>query len=149
MENVRKPRRGHAWKLLLLLPLLGLCAASVTVTVIADQTSLLGVAYLQSVHTGNVGLADLMGDHFSDDKSWHQRFYGQDIQRDAAALHDLEVSDVSTTREQTLSGQWVTMVRYKWRERGSSNAWNESAMRVKTDHWWFFTYIRAVEPVDP
>ena len=145
----KKPRLKRILLLAFVPLLLALCLGSITFTVMADQTTLLGVAYLQSVHTGNLWLAGLMGDHFSDDKGWHQRFYGQDIQRDADSLHSVELSGVSATREQTLSGQWFTMVRYKWRERGSSGPWHEGALRVKTDHWWFFTYIRAVEPTDP
>jgi hypothetical protein len=152
-DDAAPKRRSSRLKRILLLALIPLlivlCLGSVTLTVMADRTTLLGVAYLQSVHTGNVWLAELMGDHFSDDRGWHQRFYGQDIQRDAGSLYDAELSDVSANREQTLSGQWVTMVRYKWRERGSSGPWHEGALRVKTDHWWIFTYIRAVEPIEP
>jgi hypothetical protein len=146
MDTAPKRPRRHLWKLLLLLPLLGLCAGSISLGVMADQTTFLGVAYLQSVHSGNTGLSELMGDHFSDDKDWHQRFFSQDIQRDTASLHDVELSDVSSAREQTLSGQWYTMVTYKWRPKGSTDPWNDGALRVKTDHWWIFTYIRAVEP---
>ena len=149
-KAANRPSRLKRILLLALVPILiVLCLGSASLTVMADQTTLLGVVYLQSVHTGNLWLAGLMADHFSDDKGWHQRFYGQDIQRDAGSLHDVELSEVSATREQTLSGQWVTMVRYKWRERGTSGPWHEGALRVKTDHWWFFTYIRAVEPTDP
>src|SRR3954447_9701386 len=105
MDTPRRPRRWRRVLLLALLPiLLLLCLGSATLTILVNQTGLLGVAYLQSVHTGNLDLANLMGDHFSDDQSWHQRFYSQDIQRDAASLRDLELSDVQTTREQTLSG---------------------------------------------
>ena len=126
-----------------------LCLGSVTVNILADQTTLMGMAYLQTVHVGNTAAAELLGDHFSDDQTWHQRFYAQDIQRDMAYLQRAELSGVNSTREQTLSGQWVTMVRFSWRETGSTDAWTPAALRVKTDHWWFITYIRAVEPVDP
>jgi hypothetical protein len=126
-----------------------LCLGSITVTVLADQTTLMGAAYLQAVHLGNANAAELLGDHFSDDKTWHQKFYAQDIQRDIGYLSNAELTGVTATREQTLSGQWVTMVRFSWRERGSSGAWTQAALRVKTDHWWFITYIRAVEVVEP
>lgn len=147
-EKSRSRRRRVGCSVLVVLFVV-LCLGSVTVTIMADQTTLMGVAYLQTVHLGNAKAAELLGDHFSDDQTWHQKFYAQDIQRDMAYLQGAELSGVTTTREQTLSGQWVTMVRFSWREKGSTGSWTQGALRVKTDHWWFITYIRAVEVVEP
>src|SRR5205085_2709453 len=98
---------------------------------------------------GNAGVAEFLGDQFSDNRTWQQRFYQQDIQRDISYLGGADVSDVSTSHEQTLSGQWVTVVRFNWREAGSQGSWTPAALRVKTDKWLVFTYIRAVEIMQP
>src|SRR5438552_1289492 len=130
----KRSRRRRVGCVVLVVLAVVLCLGSVSVTIMADQTTLMGMAYLQTVHLGNAGAAELLGDHFSDDKTWHQKFYAQDIQRDMAYLQGSELSGVITTREQTLSGQWVTMVRFSWRKSGSTGAWTPAALRVKTDH---------------
>jgi hypothetical protein len=147
MEKRKRPWKRVGIALLLVL-VVGLCLGSTSVLVMADQTTFMGVAYLNSVRSGNVGIAELLGDHFSDDSGWHQKFYATDIQRDMSYLHDAEVTNVIATREQTLSGQWVTIVRFNWREPGSTGDWHTGAMRVKTGRWLFITYINAVELVE-
>jgi len=107
-ETIRSRRKRIGCAVLIAL-FLALCLGSVSVTIMADQPTLMVMAYLQGA----------------------------------------ELSGVTTTREQTLSGQWVTMVRFSWRKAGSTATWTPGALRVKTDHWWFFTYIRAVEDVEP
>jgi hypothetical protein len=114
-----------------------------------DQTTMAGLVYLNAVNTGNRGAAELLGDHYSEDKDWHRRFLAQDITRDMDWLGGAELSDVAASREQTLSGQWVTVVRFQWRTPEVSSSWTPGALRVKTDSWMFVTYVRAVELVDP
>jgi len=149
MAGGRKRRGVSLWRVVPVLLLVVLCVGSVSGAVVADQTTLLGMGYLQSVQSGNTWVADLMGDHFSDQQGWHQRFYSQDIQRELSYLQNAELSNISATREQTLSGQWVTIVRFNWRVAGSTGAWNPAALRVKTDSWLFLPYIRAVEAINP
>ncbi|MDQ5823280.1 MAG: hypothetical protein M3441_03600 [Chloroflexota bacterium] len=132
--------------MLVLLPLL--CIGSTALVFVLDQTSALGYAYLHAVTNGNAWTAELLGDHYSDEKDWRQRFYEQDIQRDVQWLQGAEISDVTATREQTLSGQWVTMVYFKWRPAGSIAPPEDAALRVKTEKWLLMNYIRAVELVD-
>jgi hypothetical protein len=115
---------------------------------VLDQTAALAHVYLSAVRTGNTSAAELLGDHFSDEKDWRQRFYEQDIQRDVEWLQGAEISDVTATREQTLSGQWVTMLRFKWRPAGSFEPPGDAVLRVKTEKWFLLSYIRAVELVD-
>ncbi|HEX8230568.1 MAG TPA: hypothetical protein VF826_14815 [Chloroflexia bacterium] len=132
--------------MLVLLPLL--CIVSTALVFVLDQTSALGYAYLHAVTNGNTWTAELLGDHYSDEKDSRQRFYEQDIQRDVQWLQGAEISDVTATREQTLSGQWVTMVYFKWRPVGSIQPPEDAALRVKTEKWLLLNYIRAVELVD-
>ncbi|MEA2574676.1 MAG: hypothetical protein QOH93_1974 [Chloroflexia bacterium] len=132
--------------LLVLLPLL--CIGSTALVFVLDQTSALGYVYLSSVSTGNTWTAELLGDHYSGEKDWRQRFYEQDIQRDVQWLQGAEISDVTATREQTLSGQWVTMLYFKWRPASSLEPPQDATLRVKTEKWLLLNYIRAVELVD-
>ena len=126
-----------------------LCLGSMVLVVVMDQTTMVGLVYLRAVNAGNSEAAQLLGDHFSPDSDWHQRFFEQDIQRDMDYLKGATLSNVTTSREQTLSGQWVTIVRFDWRDPASAGGWQPGALRVKTDKWWFLTYIRAVEVVQP
>jgi hypothetical protein len=130
----------------LLLPLL--CIGSAALVLVLDQPSALGYTYLNAVSTGNTWTAELLGDHYSDEKEWRQSFYEQDIQRDVQWLQGAEISDVTATREQTLSGQWVTMLRFKWRAAGSIEPPEDAMLRVKTEKWLLLNYITAVELVD-
>ena len=145
---LRRPRfrMGRALALLLLALL---CAGSITLVVVMDQTTFVGLAYLRAVNGGNKWAAELLGDHYSEDRGWHQRFLSQDIDRDLGYLANSEVADVTASREQTLSGQWVTIVRFTWRGTESLGNWQRAALRVKTDNWLIFTYIRAVEITQP
>ena len=145
----RRRRRTRVWQVLLALLLLFACLGSSTLLFLLDQTTLAAQAYLQSVNSGNVGIAELMGDHYSEDRDWHQRFFRQDIQRDLEWLQGAHLTDVTTSREQTLSGQWVTILRFNYTPANPTNP-NQAqprpaALRVKTDHWLLITYIRAVE----
>jgi hypothetical protein len=139
-------RRMAKAVLLVLLPLA--CIGSTALVFVLDQTSALAYVYLNAANTGNTWTAALLGDHYSDDKDWRQRFYEQDIQRDVQWLQGAEISDVTATREQTLSGQWVTMLRFKWRPAGTMAPPGDAALRVKTEKWFLLNYIRAVELVD-
>src|SRR5262245_17581632 len=102
MERKKKRRWPRILGIWLVFVVVLLCMGSASVVAIADRTSMLGVVYLQSVRSGNVWLAELIGDHFSDEQSWERRFYSGDIQRDMSLLQGAEVSDVSTSHEQTL-----------------------------------------------
>ncbi len=126
-----------------------LCVGTIALVVLTDQTTFMGVAYLRAVNANSIWAAELLGDQYSKDRNWHQRFYKLDIQRDEGYLSGAELSDVTTSREQTLSGQWVTVVRFKWRGQTSLGNWQPAALRVKTDKWLVFTYIRAVEVAQP
>ena len=130
----------------MLLPLA--CIGSAALVFVLDQTTALGYAYLNAVQTGNTWAAEMLGDHYSDEKDWRQRFYQQDIQRDIQWLQGAEISEVTAAREQTLSGQWVTMLRFQWRPSGSLVPPEDATLRVKTEKWWLLNYIRAVELVD-
>src|SRR2546425_1274636 len=138
----RRRLRIRSWKALLLLLFTLFCVGTITLVILMDQTTLVGVAYLRAVNSNNSWAAEVLGDQYSDDRDWHQRFYKQDIQRDEGYLAGAELSDVTTSREQTLSGQWVTMVRFNWRGPASLNRWQPAALRVKTDKWLIFTYVR-------
>lgn len=132
--------------LLVLLPLV--CIGSTALVFVLDQTTALAHVYLNAVRTGNTSTAELLGDHYSDEKDWRQRFYEQDIQRDVQWLQGAEISDVRAVREQTLSGQWVTMLYFKWRPAGTLEPHRDAVLRVKTEKWFLLSYIRAVELVD-
>jgi hypothetical protein len=132
--------------LLVLLPLV--CIGSTALVFVLDQTTALAHIYLNAVQSGNTSAAELLGDHYSDEKDWRQRFYEQDIQRDLRWLQGAEISDVRAIREQTLSGQWVTMLRFKWRAAGTMEPPEDAVLRVKTEKWFLLSYIRAVEIVD-
>lgn len=131
---------------LVLLPIA--CIGSTALVFVLDQTTALGYAYLNAVQTGNTWAAEMLGDHYSGEKDWRRRFYQQDIQRDVQWLQGAEISDVAATRAQTLSGQWVTMLRFQWRPSGSLGPLEDATLRVKTEKWWLWNYIRAVELVD-
>ncbi len=142
-------KRLRVWRALLVTLFALLCFGSIGIVVLGDQTALAGMAYLGAVNSGNTGIVALMGDHYTESSGWHQRFLAQDARRDAAWLNGAEVSDVTTSREQTLSGQWVTMVRFRWRKAGTSAQWTQAALRVKTDRWLFIPYVRVVEDIGP
>jgi hypothetical protein len=125
------------------------CLGLSTLVVLLDQTALAAQVYLQSVSSGNPAFAEALGDHFSDQADWQMRFYKQDIQRDLEWLKGAEISEVTTAREQTLSGQWVTNLRFMYHEPGSPDQPRQVMLRVKTDKWLALTYIRAVEIVEP
>jgi hypothetical protein len=148
MEPDRK-RRAPIWKVLLLVFFVLGCLGSVAAVVMADQTTLMGVTYLQAVNSGNTWAAETLGDHFSPDSARNKVMLSLDIQRDLAYLHAAELRNVVSTRESTLSGQWVNIVRFEWREAGSTGPWNKLAMRVKLEKWLLLTYIRTVELIDP
>lgn len=133
---------------LVVLGVLG-CMALSTLLVLLDQTSLAAQLYLQSVSSGNPAIAEALGDHWSDERDWQMRFYQQEIQRDLEWLRGADISDVTTAREQTLSGQWVTNLRFMYRAQGSTDPPRQVMLRVKTDRWLAITYIRAVEIVEP
>jgi hypothetical protein len=133
---------------LVVLGVLG-CMGLSTLLVLLDQTSLAAQLYLQSVSSGNTALAETLGDHWSDERDGQMAFYKLDIQRDLDWLQGAEISDVTTAREQTLSGQWVTNLRFKYRAQGNPDPPRQVMLRVKTDRWLAITYIRAVEIVEP
>jgi hypothetical protein len=91
----------------------------------------------------------MLGDHFSDEHEGQMALYRMDIQRDLDWLRGAEISNVTTAREQTLSGQWVTNLRFMYRAQGSADPPRQVMLRVKTDRWLALTYVRAVEIVDP
>ncbi len=132
--------------LLVLLPIV--CIVSAALMAALDQTTALGYAYLSAISTGNTWAAELLGDHYSGEKDWRKRLYELDIQRDAGWLQGAEISDVTAAREQTLSGQWVTLLRFKWRPAGSAEPPHDALLRVKTEKWLLLNYIRTVELVD-
>jgi hypothetical protein len=144
---IRRPR-ARIWRALGLILLMLMCVGSIVLVVLMDQTSLVGMAYLRAVNSGQAWAAEILGDQYSDDRDWHQRFFQLDIQRDMSYLSGADITDVTTTREQTLSGQWVTVVRFNWRPTDVGR-WQPAALRVKTDKWFVFTYIRAVEEMAP
>jgi hypothetical protein len=125
------------------------CLGLSTLLVLLDQTALAAQVYLQSVSSGNPAFAEALGDHFSDQADWQMRFYKQDIQRDVDWLRGAEITDVTTAREQTLSGQWVTNLRFNYRKQGSADPPRQVMLRVKTAKWLALTYIKAVEIVEP
>jgi hypothetical protein len=127
----------------------GACLGFSTLVVLLDQTALAAQLYLQAVSSGNPGLAEVMGDHFSDQHEGQMALYKMDIQRDLDWLRGAEITNVTTAREQTLSGQWVTNLRFMYRAAGSSDPPRQVMLRVKTDRWIALTYIRAVEIVEP
>jgi hypothetical protein len=150
-EPVAK-RGGRARRVVVVvLVMLGVtaCLGLSTLLVLLDQTALAAQVYLQSVSSGNPAFAEALGDHFSDQADWQMRFYKQDIQRDLDWLRGAEITDVTTAREQTLSGQWVTNLRFNYREQGSADPPRQVMLRVKTDKWLALTYVKAVEIVEP
>lgn len=147
----RKPRRS--WRKIAAAVLLALvvfaCVGSAAVLLVMDRTTAAGMVYLNAVSSGNTWAAEALGDHWSADQAQNMSFYEADIQRDTAWLRGAEITDATATREQTLSGQWVTMVRFNWRPTGSLDPPKKGALRVKTDSWLIVTYVRAVEVTDP
>ncbi len=133
----------------LALPLALACAGSCALLAALDQTALAGLVYLQAVNTGNPDVAMLLGDHYTSDMQSNQALLALDVHRDIGWLAGARVSEVTTSREQTLSGQWVTVVRFKWQAANSKAPPAPAALRVKTDRWLIFTYVRAVEVVEP
>ncbi len=145
-----KPRRHfRLWLWLASLLFALACAGSFSLLVAADQTAFLGLTYVNAISSGNTDLAEFLGDHFSENKGWNRQSLALDIQRDSVWLNGAELSDVTTSREQTLSGQWVTMVRFKYRGMHSSAPWQEAALRVKIDRWYLLPYVRVVEIAEP
>jgi hypothetical protein len=147
MEQPSKLRRrllGCSIVLLLLL-----CGGTSLLLALLDQTSLAAQIYIQSINSGNSGIAEMLGDHFSEQQDLNRRFYALDIQRDLDRFRNAQITDLTTSREQTLSGQWATIVRFNYRPSGSSDPPQPAALRVKTDTWFVFTYIRAVEVASP
>jgi hypothetical protein len=145
-------RVGRARRILVaLLVVLGIgaCLGLSTLVVLLDQTALAAQVYVQSISSGNPAFAEALGDHFSDQHEGQMALYKMDIQRDLDWLRGAEISDITTSREQTLSGQWVTNLRFKYRAAGSPDPPRQVMLRVKTDRWIALTYIRAVEIVEP
>jgi hypothetical protein len=114
-----------------------------------DQTALAANVYLQAVGSNNKGLAMALGDHYTSNAEGQRAIYELDIDRDLDWLGGASISDVQATREETVSGQTVTILKFKWRPVASGSAPEEAALRVKTDRWFVVTYIRAVEVIDP
>src|SRR6476620_4360387 len=142
-------RTRHLWRPILLIALVVLCAGAAVLAAFIDQPALLGNAYLQAVVSGNEEGVNLIADHFSDDQKLNRFFLGEDFKRDSEYLAHAEIGDVRTERTQTLSGQWVTLLRFKYRPEGLAAPWKEGALRIKTDSWLVLTYLRAVEQVEP
>jgi hypothetical protein len=147
MEQPRKTRRRLLGCSIFVL--FFVCAGSSLLVFLLDQTSLAAQIYIQSINSGNSGIAEMLGDHFSDQQDLNRRFYALDIQRDLDRFHNAQITDLTTSREQTLSGQWATVIRFNYRPSGSSSQPQPVALRVKTDTWFVFTYIRAVEVASP
>lgn len=126
-----------------------LCLGTMGLLAVVDQPSLLGTAYVQAAAAGNAGIVDLIGDRFTEDQSFNRRMFALDFQRDSQYLQGAELSDLRAERTQTLSGQWVTVMHFKYREAGSGANWTDGALRIKTDGWLLLTYVRAVEKVEP
>ena len=102
---------------------------------------------LQAVQGGNTSVAEALGDHYSENRAANSQLYEMDLQRDIGWLRGAQVASVTTSREQTLSGQWATVLRFDWRP-DSSAQWRHATLRVKTERWLLITYIRAVELVE-
>jgi hypothetical protein len=150
-ERVER-RGGRARRIvaaLLVVLAVGACLGFSTLVVLLDQTALAAQVYLQSVSSGNTVFAEALGDHFSEQHEGQMALYKMDIQRDLDWLRGAEISNVTTAREQTLSGQWVTNLRFDYRAQGSPDPPRQVMLRVKTDRWIALTYIRAVEIVEP
>ncbi|HKP52421.1 MAG TPA: hypothetical protein VJ183_07195 [Chloroflexia bacterium] len=148
-EKATRKLKLRAWQVILATLVLLICVASALLVALMDQTTLLGNAYVTAISSGNEGLAELLGDHFSENNVANQQLLRQDIRRDLAWLGGKELSDVTATREQTLSGQWVTVVRFSYKPPNSNEAPRNGTLRVKTDKWWLLTYVRTVEVVQP
>jgi hypothetical protein len=99
--------------------------------------------------TGNSWAAELVGDHFSDNSGFNGKLIRLDFQRDSAWLKDAEVTGITSSKEQTLSGQWATVLRFDYRALGSNGPWQRAALRVKTDRWFAIPFVRAVERIEP
>lgn len=149
MEPEPRRRRPALWKPLLLVLFVIFCLGSVAGVVLADQTTAMGVAYLHAINSGNTWAAEMLGDRFSDRSAINQANLSMDVQRDLVYLHGAELRNVASTRETTLSGQWINVVRFEWRDAASGGDWNKAAFRVKLDKWLLLTYIRTVEEIEP
>jgi hypothetical protein len=114
-----------------------------------DQTALAANVYLQAVSSNNKGLAMLLADHYTQNSEGQRASYEFDLERDLGWLGGASVSSVEATREETLSGQAVTVLRFNWRPAGGNSPPEPAALRVKTERWFVVTYIRAVEIIDP
>jgi hypothetical protein len=145
MYAPRKRRKLPLWQALALILVILLCASFTTMVILLDQTTALGMAYLRAVNTGNAQAAELLADHYDNTTTAQQTRYTLDIQRDIARFGDAELSDIETQRGQTMSGQWVTALRFKYRPSGSTGAWSTALLYVKTEKWFLLPYIRAVE----
>src|ERR1051325_1264338 len=108
----RRFPRLRSWKALVVILFTLFFVGIISLVILMDQTTFVGMAYLRAVNSNNTWTAELLGDQYSEDRNWHQRFYQLDIKRDEEYLANAELSDVTTSREQTLSGQWVTVVRF-------------------------------------
>jgi hypothetical protein len=114
-----------------------------------DQTALAANVYLQAIGSNNKGLAMALGDHYTSNAEGQRAIYELDVDRDLEWLGGATISEVQATREETVSGQSVTILKFQWRPAGSSSVPEEAALRVKTDRWFAVTYIRTVEVMDP
>jgi hypothetical protein len=141
----RVRRKLPVWQALVAFLFVLFCGGVVVLALVLDQTTALGTAYLRAVNSGNAQAAELLGDHYANTTSAQQQRYKLDIQRELAYLDGAELSDVRAVRGQTMSGQWVTELRFKWRPSGSSGQWTDALLYVKTEKWFLLPYIRAVE----
>ena len=146
-EPKRRWRRLFAWLGSILAALL--CVGCAALAILMDQTALAANVYLQAVNSNNKGLAMLLADHYTENAAGQRALYELDLDRDLALLSGVTLTNIETTREQTLSGQWVTILRFNWRPAGSNGAFVPWVLRVKTDRWFVVTYVRAVEVISP
>lgn len=146
MENRPKGRLSRIWRPLIVLLLVLACGGLGALFVIADRPEVLAVSYLNLARDGNSWAAGLLADHFSEDNTFNSRSLALDFGRDTQMLAGAEISGVTTEQMQTLSGQWATELRFKYHP-ATGGPWQQAALRVKTDTWLVFTYIRAVEPI--
>src|SRR3954466_5780503 len=95
-ELIDRPRRRvRVLPVVLVTLLVVLCSGSALLLFLLDQTALAAQIYIQSINSGNQGIAELMGDHFSDEQDLNRRFYSLDIQRDLATFDHAQLSDVT------------------------------------------------------
>jgi|SRR5687768_1709607 len=125
------------------------CGGCALLAILMDQTALAANVYLQAVSSNNKGLAMLLADHYTQNAEGQRASFEFDLDRDLGWLGGAEVADVEAAREETLSGQKVTVVRFNWRPAGSNGPQAPAALRVKTERWFVVTYIRTVEVIDP